>query len=121
MSSLLFEGSAAAPEVQLVFLADDLSTDAVRKHGAHLPTLENALRKSATALTLPFTTAHDSHLFVRASRVAGHEAEAYFAKSPPLFSNGVIDTVVVELPTDGGASVAENRSSMTFQSSSSTR
>lgn len=100
-STLLADG---AREVQLVFLAEGMSTDAVRQHGDALPTLDGLLKKSASSLTMPFTTAHDSELFAQAPRVRADEAEQYFETHAAMLSNGVRDTVVVELPAAADAS-----------------
>ena len=104
LSSLLLKGAHTAPEVRLVFLAEGLDTEEVRQHGGALASVEGLLHKSAASLTLPFTTAHDEKkLFARAAvRVrGGAEAEQYFKTHAPLFSNGVTDTVVVELRAEG--------------------
>lgn len=97
----------ASREVNLVFLAQGLSTETVRQHGGALPSVERLLQKSASALTMPFTTAHDSELFALAPHVLAAEAEDYFKARPTLFTNGAPDTVVIELPVAAGATVAE--------------
>jgi len=104
VAAMLVDGDSAqpAPEVQLVFLAEGLGTEAVRQHGARLPALDKLLQSSTTSLTMPFTTAHDSKLFAHAgARVAGREAEAYLESHASLFDNGAADTLVVDLPAAG--------------------
>lgn len=100
-SLLLGKNAASAPEVQLVFLAEGLGTDAVRQHAARLPALDRLLQKSSMSLTVPFTTAHDAQLFSRTARVAGSQAVAHLKAHTSIFGNGVVDTVVVELPATG--------------------
>jgi len=97
--SPLFKGRPAkAPEVTLVFLASGLQTDAVRQHGARLPTLQALMDKSASALAVPFTLPVGKPLFERAhARVSGAEAEAYFRQHADLCSNGASEVIVVEL------------------------
>jgi len=111
VSSMLMDGQAAkAPEVRLVFLVEGLGTEVVRQHGSRLPTVDKLLHSSATSLTMPFTTAHDTQLFSRAVRVAGSDVEEYLKNHASIFTDGVPDTVVVEL-TASGASTAEQLAS----------
>jgi len=103
----LFEGRLAsgskAPEVALVFLANGLQTDAVRKGGADLKSVKTLMDSAASALTVPFTLpSAELPLFSDAPRVAASEAEAYFQRNAKLFHNGVPDVVVVELESVGG-------------------
>lgn len=111
MSGLDVEHTAAllehGREVHVVFLAEGLSTEAVRQHGDHLAVVNGLLQKSATSLTVPFTTSHDTELFANAARVSASGAEEYFKTHASLFSNGVADTVVVELPAAAGAAPAK--------------
>jgi len=100
VSSVLGRDSASVPEVHLVFQAEGLSTEVVRQHGAHLPKLDRLLHQSATSLSMPFTTAHDATLFSDADRVV--DADAYLKTHSSVFSNGVTDTLVVEVPATGG-------------------
>jgi len=91
----------AQPEVRLVFLAEGLRTEVLRAHGAALPALDRLLQSSASSLTAPFTLAHEASLFehhVAAARVPAAEAEAYLKAHPELFSNGVPDLLLVQLP-----------------------
>jgi len=85
--------------VQLVFLADELHTEAVREHGAGLKNLDNLLRTSASSLSVPFTTRTEDvpRIFDGATRVSAGEAEKYLTEHPTLYHNGVPDVVVVEL------------------------
>jgi hypothetical protein len=106
--SPLFAGRpATAPEVHLVFLAEGLQTDAVRKHGARLPALNALLEQSVSALSMPFTLQTQPRLFEDATRVAGNEAEAYFKAHSKLFSNGVPEVVVIELRAAAAATTEE--------------
>jgi hypothetical protein len=104
ISSLYLKGAQTTPELRLVFLAEGLGTEAVRQHAGAMASVEGLLHKSAASLTLPFTTAHEEKkLFARSTaRVrGGAEAEQYFKTHAPLFTNGVTDTVVVELRAEG--------------------
>ena len=105
MSSLL---GGESTELQLVFLAEGLTTEAVKEHGSRLPTLNRLLQTSGSSLTMPFTTAHDSSLFARATHVPAADAEDYFkTHASTLFTNGVPDTVLVDLPTAGAGLEAQ--------------
>ena len=104
IASLLKGSSGAAPEVRLVFQAEGLSTEVVRQHGSRLPALDRLLTTSATSLTMPFTTAHDSQLFRSAPRVPASEALTYFQTNVQIFANGKADTIIVELPGVASAS-----------------
>ena len=89
------------PEVHLVFLAEYLGTEMVRRHSGRLPALDRLLQNSARTLNMPFTTAHDSELYEHAARVTGAEAEAYLEARASLFTNGASDIIVVLLPAVG--------------------
>ena len=92
---------AKAPEVQLVFLAEGLQTDAVRRHGAVLPKLKELIDGSASSLSVPFTLPTGSKPFEGATaRVAGDEVEGYLKAHSSLYTNGAPDVVVVELAAD---------------------
>ena len=93
---------AAAPEVQLVFLAEGLQTDAVRLHGARLPAVKALLDDSASSLSVPFTlpTTNAKAFAGAIARVAGEEAEAYLKAHPDLYTNGASDLLVIELAAD---------------------
>ena len=102
--SPLFDGRpATSPEVQLVFLAEGITTDAVRAHGSKLPALKALLEKSPASLSVPFTlTSSQARAFPDASvRVTGAEVENYLKDHIELFSNGVPDVIVVELASMG--------------------
>ena len=102
-------GEHAAPEVQLVFLADELTTEAVRSHPAQLQNLENIMKTSPSSLSVPFTTrsADAARLFDDASRVVASEAEEFFRKHVTFFHDGVPNTVVVELSAAAGATAEQ--------------
>ena len=102
-------GQKVAPEIQLVFLADGLHTEAVRQHGAGLKNLENLLQTSASSLSVPFTTraADVPRIFDSATRLAASEAEKYLIQHASLYHNGVPDVVVVELKVEAAASEKE--------------
>ena len=104
----LFAGRLSpAPEVQLVFLADGLATDTVRKHGGKLTELDMLMTKSASSLTAPFTLRAEAELFANAKRVSAAEAEAHFKAHPALFTNGAPDVIVVELQTTADMAAAD--------------
>ncbi|KAL1525584.1 hypothetical protein AB1Y20_020438 [Prymnesium parvum] len=98
-----------APELQLIFLAPELTTEAVRAHGGSLKNLENLMKTSASSLSIPFTThsAEAPRLFDGAHRVEAGEADAYFRKYSASLHDSVPNTVVVELKAASGASVSE--------------
>ena len=100
--------SSSQREVNVVFLADSLTTEDVKEYGAKLPALQGFLR-DLPSLTLPFTTAHDVRLFEHTvARISAAAAEEYFKSNAHLFSNGKPDVVVVEL---ANRSVLPSRSS----------
>ena len=107
--ALVQDGEHAAPEVQLVFLANELTTEAVRSHPAQLQNLENIMKTSASSLSVPFTTrsADAARLFDDASRVAASGAEEFFRKHVTFFHDGAPNTVVVELPPPAAGTTAE--------------
>ena len=95
-------------ELRLVFLAEGLSTEAVRQHGSRLPALNRLLQTSASSLTMPFTTAHDSSLFASAVHVPAAQAVAYFkTHASTLFANGALDTIVIDLQAPGASTEAQ--------------
>lgn len=98
-SALLQSGEHPAPEVQLVFLADELHTETIREHGAGLKNLDHLLKTSTSSLSVPFTTrsADVPRMFDGATRVAASEAEKYLTEHATLYHNGVPDVLVVEL------------------------
>lgn len=99
--------SSSQREVNVVFLADSLTTEDVKEYGAKLPALQGFLR-DLPSLTLPFTTAHDVRLFEHTgARISAAAAEEYFKSNAHLFSNGKPDVVVVELANKAGASIEE--------------
>jgi len=104
-SSILAGRPMHPPEVQLVFLAEGLTTEAVRAHGSRLSTLQSLMEKSATSLTVPFTVpVPETRAFADARvHVAGAEAEEYLVTHSSLYTNGAPDTVVVELAAADGA------------------
>uniref|UniRef100_A0A7S2ILZ9 V-type proton ATPase subunit S1/VOA1 transmembrane domain-containing protein n=1 Tax=Haptolina brevifila TaxID=156173 RepID=A0A7S2ILZ9_9EUKA len=106
--SPLFTGQpAAAPEMQLIFLAEGLQTAAVREHGARLPALNALLEKSASAMALPFTLQTQPRLFEDATRISGSEAVAWLKAHSKLYTNGIPDIVVVELHAAESAPIEE--------------
>ena len=109
------------PEVYLVFVAEGLATQGVREHAGHLPSLERVLQKSATSLSIPFTTAHDADLFQSAPRVAASSFDEYFKTHASVLSNGVSDTIVVELDNSLGAAPADQLSAHDALIDSATR
>ncbi len=106
----LFEAEtrrAGVPELQVVFLADGLRTDAVRQHGASLPHLGKLLKETPSSLSVPFIAPPTTPLFKGAPRVAADGAEAYLSEHANLLTNGVADILVVELgPTVGAGAEA---------------
>jgi len=108
--ALVQPGERASPEMTLVFLADELTTEAVRLHADRLQNLDHIMKSSPSSLMVPFTTraAEEPRLFDAAKRIAASEGEAFFRQNAALFRNGEPDTVVVELPKAAeGATAAE--------------
>ena len=108
--SALFAGRPAkAPEVQLVFLADGLTTEAVRAHGSKLQALQSLMKKSAASMTAPFTipTPQKRAFDDAKARIAGADVEEYLRANAQMYSNGAAETVVVELVAADGADAAE--------------
>jgi len=106
--ALVQAGERKAPEVQLVFLADELVTETVRSHPSELKNLDNLLKTSTSSLSVPFTTRSGARrIFDDAPRVAASEAEKYFRENAKIFLDGVPNTVVVELKAAAGASPEE--------------
>lgn len=98
-------GGHPAPEVQLIFLADELSTEAARQHGAGLKNLQHLLETSASSLSVPFTTRSEElpRIFDSATRLAASDAEKYLTEHATLYHNGVPDVVVVELKPEAAS------------------
>jgi len=103
--SLLQGNAKARPEVQLVFLAEGLTTDAVRALGGRLANVQKLMQGAASSLQAPFVKPSTVGLgaLAAAPRVSGEEAEAYLSKRPELFTNGAPDLLVVELRALAGA------------------
>ena len=108
--SALFAGRPAkAPEIQLVFLADGLTTEAVRAHGSKLQALQSLMQKSAASMTAPFTipTPQKRAFDDAKARIAGADVEEYLRVNAQMYANGAAETVVVELVAADGADAAE--------------
>lgn len=95
----------AAPEVQLVFLADGLDTESVRSHGASLVNLERVVQGSAASLTIPFAkpVTWKPLTFERTTQLTAESAESYLSSHTEIFSNGEPDLLVVHLGAAGAA------------------
>lgn len=98
-------GKHESPEVQLVFLADDLTTERVRSHAERMSNLDSLLKSSTSSLSVPFTTRSPSspRLFDAAMRVHHSKAEDFLSEHQNFFNDGVPNMVVVELEKAAGA------------------
>eukprot|EP00965_Chrysotila_dentata_P240957 6204012-Pleurochrysis_carterae.AAC.2 len=100
---------APAPEVQLIFHSNEITTEALREHGSSLSNVEKLLETSASSLTAPFTHGMymDSDVLRHGLHIPSSEFLAYTEHNPQVFTNGATDIIVVELPA-GGADLAES-------------
>jgi len=98
---LVSSAPAQAPEVQVVFMYDMLSTEDVRSHGgAAFPKLQKLMAEAPSSLSVPFTTRSASaplH-FAGAKVVPAAYAESYLTEYPQLAKNGKTDIMLVNLP-----------------------
>lgn len=96
---LIRPGEFEAPEVQLLFLAEKLSTEHVRAKGAEMRNIEKLLKDSASSLSIPFTTrtSGSPRLFGDDIRVDAHEVDQFFLDHADMFTDRKPNRVVVDL------------------------
>lgn len=96
----LLSGPVQAPEVQVIFLYDQLSTEDVRALGStSFPKLHKLMVDSPSSLSIPFTTRVAPLTFEGATSVPLAAAETYLAENPSLVTNGKSDILLVQVPT----------------------
>ena len=96
----LLSGPVQAPEVQVVFLYDQLSTEDVRALGStSFPKLHKLMIDSPSSLSIPFTTRAAPLTFEGVTSVPLAAAETYLAENPSLATNGKSDMLLVQVPT----------------------
>jgi len=97
----LLSTPAQAPEVQVVFLYDELSTDDVRSLGnSAFPKLQKLMADSPSSLSVPFTTRTSPLHFEGATNVPVASASEFLTNFPKLANNGKTDTMLIQLPTN---------------------
>lgn len=91
-------GEGPKPEVQLVFLLDGLDTEAFRSAGGQMRYVQGLVDKSASSLTVPFTTRSAAHptIFEKAPRLRAESAMAHLDAHPEIFNNKAADLLVIE-------------------------
>lgn len=89
-----------APEVQVVFLFDELGTDDVRSLGTSaFPVLQKLMADSPSSLAVPFTTRQGALRFQGATNVPLDSAEQFLTAFPELAENGKTDIMLIQLPS----------------------
>jgi len=107
----LLSKPAQSPEVQLVFLYDELGTEDVRTLGkSAFPKLHKRIAESPSSLSVPFTTRSKVPLrFEGATNVPVAKAEEHLANFPKLATNGKTDILLVQLPVRSEMDMVEKR------------